>query len=208
MLSARSACRGTSRDVAELFEGSGSNRAEVATLAVLDWTPGAATRAIRVRVADAPEARSPTCQVPVVGSYEPGPGSVPTKASPAGRASTTASAVTASGPRFEAVTTRRTVSPTFGLVASKDEVRATSDCNGRTCTAARLSPGLGSNWSAWRIVAATLEAEGERTVATRVSVVVAPPASEGTDHVPVAGSNEPAPGVESTRAKPAGTGTS
>ena len=91
-----------------------------------------------------------------------------------------------SGPLLVRVTVKVIVSPTLGVGLLTVLVNARSACCGVSVTLAVLLPGLGSNWSAWLIVAVLVCGSGLTTVAWISSVWGVPTLTVPTVHTPVA----------------------
>ena len=92
----------------------------------------------------------------------------------------------ASGPLLVRVTVKVIVSPTLGVGLLTVLVSARSACCGVTATLAVLLAVLGSNWSAWLIVARFVDGFGLVTVARMISVWAADGSTVPTVQIPVA----------------------
>ena len=131
---------------------------------------GPATVPVRTRVCGTEVVTVPTFQRPVLIWYVPWLVSASTSDTPAGSRSVTWTLVASFGPLLLSVTVYVTVSPTFGVGLLTVLASARSACCGVTTALAVLFAALGSNWSAWLIVAVFVDGFGLATVATMTSV--------------------------------------
>src|SRR6516165_9722121 len=97
------------------------------------------------------------------------------------------------------------VSPTLGVGSLTVLAMARSACCGVAVTPALLLPGLGSNWSAWVMVAVFVSGPGLATVAWMVSVSGVAAGTVPTSHRPVVLLYVPRLGVAVTKVRPAGS---
>ena len=127
-----------------------------------------------------------------------------TSVSPEGRASATATACAALGPVLVTVTVKVTLAPTAGVALSTTFVTARSASFASTIADAELFAGVGS-YVDEVAVAVLVTAVCEVTVATIVSVALAPFARFPTAQMPVPLLYEPVDGLDDTSARPAGS---
>ena len=118
--------------------------------------------------------------------YVPWLGVAETNVRPAGSRSVTWTLVASFGPLLVRVTVKVIVSPTLGVGLLTVLVRARSACCGVTTALAVLLAVLGSNWSAWLIVAVLVDGFGLATVAWMTSVWAVERPRFPTVQVPVA----------------------
>ncbi len=164
----------------------GSNWSAWLIVAVLVTGFGLVTVARIASVSGDPTATVPTSQCPVAGSYVPWLVVSDTNVRPEGRRSVTWAPVAGSGPLLPRETVKVTVSPTLGVGLSTVLASARSACCGVRVAVAVLLEVLGSNWSAWLIVAVFVRALGLVTVARIASVTGDPTPTVPTLQRPLA----------------------